>query len=494
MSPSAAGLSALDVGILVGFVALCIGVGLRAQRAAPNGAGGGAWVAGGRNLPGWAVLLSLAATELSAATFLGVPHAAFLGDWFFLELGFGALVAKLCIARWILPRVHASGVLTLYAFLEERYGARTRRAAALCFLGGRTLASGARLFIAATALGVVTGVPIEGAIVAAGAATLLYTRVGGIRAVVWTDVVQAVVLLAGALVLLGVALLHIEGGFGALWSWASREGRNEVFHLDPLFALASPKPFGTAFLGGFFLTLATHSTDYDMIQRLLATRARSGARALAASALLNIPLTLLFLLVGTALARIYVDADPASSGDVVARFAATALPAGARGLVFAGLAAAALSSLDSALCAMASTWTIDVRGVPSDAPGARVALERATWVCGAALVAAALAIRLYAQHAPTEFSLVELALSAMTVLYGGLLGVFGWAYLGRASHDHVGVAALALGGVAGALLFAQPLFLETPRLAWTWWIPVSGALALGCVALGSRRPQARVSS
>ncbi len=473
-----AALGALDYGVLALFVGATLALGLRAAR----GGDSREWLVGGRALPGWAVFLSLAATELSAATFLGVPDAALRGDWFFLELGVGALAAKACIARFVLPRYHRAGIVTLYPFLERRFGPATRRAAALCFLGGRALASGARLFIAATALSVVLSVSVPAAIVAGGAAAMFYTRVGGIRAVVWTDVLQSAALWGSALALLAVALAAVDGGLAGLWAWAGDAGRRQIFHLDPWLSLSSVPPVGTAVLGGFFLTLATHSTDYDMVQRLFATGPRASRRALLASAWMNFPTTALFLLIGTALARVALEQPGLALEEgrhAVARFALMAMPDGLRGLVFAGLAAAALSSLDSALCAMASTWVVDVRGRALDAADTPAALRRAAAVCGGVLIASALSIAAYDRLAQAHLSLVELALSAMTVLYGALLAVFGWALFGRgAVPDRAGVVALALGAATGALLFLQPVWAGRPVVAWTWWVPISAGVAL----------------
>jgi len=485
----------LDAAVVAAFLAACVAVGRRAGARDESAAGEG-WLLGNRRLPGGAVLVSLVATELSAATFLGVPHAAFVGDWFYLELGLGALVAKALLAWRLIPLYYRARVVTVYGALETHFGPTTRRAAALCFLGGRTLASGARLFIAALALSVVTGLPVEGAIVGTGVIALLYTGTGGIRAVVWTDVLQAAALALGLIVALALCWAQLDGGVGAWWDWAQAEGRTRVVHGPPWFAWGDARPLGTAFVGGFFLTLATHSTDHDMVQRLLTTAsARASSRALWISGVVNLPVTLLFLVLGTALALFYLDPSSAGAGyeledgrRVVALFALHELPPGIRGLVFAAIAAAALSSLDSALCAMASTWCVDLR----DAPVTRRRLRRASWVCAAALVAAALFVARYAEATAAAGipSLVELALSAMTVWYGGLLAVFAWGvFLGQDTPDRAGVEALILGALVGGALFLHPAVVGRSLLAWTWWIPTSSSVALGWLVL--RRGLAR---
>jgi SSS family transporter len=445
---------------------------------------------GGRSLPTWAVLASMVATELSAATFLGVPDAAYNGSWTYLELAFGALLGKLAVSIRVIPLYHRLGVLSIYQLLAQRFGRSAQRAASLCFIAGRLLASGVRLFIAALAFSVVTGAGVEIAIVGCGVIAGLYTRAGGIRSVIWTDALQAGVFLAGALALLGAAVAAADGGLAAILAWAAPHGRTEIFSGPPWLSLSSARPFGTAVIGGFFLTLATHGTDHDMVQRLLAARGgRAGGLALFGSALLNFPLTLLFLLVGTGIAYTHAMApsmvDLPDAGRVVPTFALSVLPAGLRGLVFAGLFAAAMSSLDSAICAIATTWTVDLSRDGATGSSERLAARtrRASVLASVLLIAAALAMAAYhaALAASTQAggppSLVEFALSAMTILYGGLLGVFAVAVLGRGGSAAGAVAGLIAGSGVGLALFLHPLLLGTTLLAWTWWIPLAAGVS-----------------
>ncbi len=442
---------------------------------------------GGRAIPGWAVLGSMVATELSAATFLGVPDAAYRGGWAYLELAFGALLGKLVISVVVVPLYHRLRLVSVYQLLAERFGPRSQRTAAGCFIAGRLLASGVRLFIAALAFSAATGLSLSASIVACGLIAGLYTRAGGIRSVIWTDLLQAGVFLAGAAALLFAATAAVPGGMDALLSWGADNDRLRIFHLEPLFSIHDGQAFGTAVVGGFFLTLATHGTDFDMVQRLLTARSgRAGGGALFGSALLNFPITALFLLVGTAIAAWQALApgafDP-EAGRAVPAFALQVLPAGLRGLVFAGLLAAAMSSLDSAICAIATSWTVDF-GAGSDGSGDDDLARRtrqASVVATIGLVVAALAMAaVHARVATAEGgpSLVEFALSAMTILYGGLLGVFGVALVApRAGSDRGATVGLAIGAAAGLVLFLHPVVAGETRLAWTWWVPLSASLA-----------------
>ena len=483
-------MGALDwlVVALYAAVALALGRATAGRHDAPD------LLLGRRQIPTWAVLGSMVATELSAATFLGVPDAAFGGSWSYLQLAFGALLGKIVVSRFVIPLYHQLELVSLYELLALRFGRRTQRTAALCFVGGRVLASGVRLFIAALAFSAATGADLPVAILASGIVAGLYTRTGGIRSVIYTDVLQAGLFGVAAILLLGAAFEATPGGVTALWDWAREGGRTRVFSLSPLFTASTSAGFGTAFVGGFFLTLATHGTDFDMVQRLLTARSgRAGGRALLGSGLLNFPITLLFLAVGTAIAgasELGSGFDP-EAGRVVPQFAVEWLAPGLRGLVFAGLFAAAMSSLDSAICAIGTSFTVDVRGLDPGAPEMAGRLRRATVGSTAALIAAALAMAVYYEALVAGrdggLSLVEVALSAMTILYGGLLAVFAVA-IARPGVGDDGSARLALlvGGACGFALFLHPVLLGKTLLAWTWWIPTSAALSLAVVALAAR--------
>ena len=480
-------MNSLDYAVLAIYAGLLFLIGARVGRGHQEEA---EFTLGGRRMPTWAVLSSMTATELSAATFIGVPHAAYTGDWSYLQLAVGALLAKAVLARHVIPLYRRLDIVTVYGFLQERFGARPQRAAALSFLIGRLIASGARLFIAALALSSVTDIPIPWAVVGCGLVAGIYTIAGGIRAVIWTDTLQALLLLASAVAVLSLLVEATPGGISGLFAWATDRGQTQILHLTPIFSLTDGRALGTALLGGFFLTLATHSTDHDMVQRLLTTRStKGGSRALMGSALLNFPLTLVFLMIGTGLAHFYATPPNYSIEDqarILPLFAFHELPSGLRGLLFAGLFAAAMSSLDSAICALATTWTHDILPAPAGNPDTLRRMKRSSAVMTLLLVVAALAMAQY--HAllvnhGTPLNLVEFALSSMSILYGGLLGIFalGITTRHRGSPTSV-VAGLSLGALIGLALFLHPVVLGYTRVAWPWWIPIS---ALASYALAS---------
>lgn len=486
-------MSALDHGLIVAYAIALLWIGRVSGRGHQSASD---LTLGRRALPTWAVLCSMSATELSAATFIGVPHAAFTGDWSYLQLGVGALLAKCVIARHVIPLYHRMQLVTVYGFLSDRFDATVQRVAAGCFVVGRILASGVRLFIAALALAAVSDVPIEWAIVASGCVAGLYTLSGGIRAVIWTDTLQGALLLIAAFTTLGALVASSPDGLTGILEWARSDGRTRILHTEPYFSLSSGSALGVALFGGFFLTLATHSTDHDMVQRLLTTRdGKGGGRALLGSALLNFPLTLLFLMIGTALAWFYSSPPSYDIGDsarILPLYALHELPQGLRGLLFAGLFAAAMSSLDSAICAIGTTWVTDVAPRPRTDQEQVRALRIASVVFGGLLIAAALGMAQY--HALlTErgggaggLSLVDFALSSMTILYGGLLGIFalGMTTRSRGSRRSV-LVGLGCGSAVGLALFLHRLApADWPRIAWAWWIPLAGGVTLAVAALG----------
>lgn len=483
-------MNSLDYGVLATYAGLLLLIGARVGRGHQEE---GEFTLGGRRMPTWAVLSSMTATELSAATFIGVPHAAYTGDWSYLQLAVGALLAKAVLARHVIPLYRRLEIVTVYGFLQERFGPRPQRAAAVSFLIGRLFASGARLFIAALALSVVTDIPIPWAVVGCGLVAGIYTIAGGIRAVIWTDTLQALLLLTSAVAVLFLLVEATPGGMSGLFDWATDRGQTQILHLTPIFSLTDGRALGTALLGGFFLTLATHSTDHDMVQRLLTTRsAKGGSRALMGSALLNFPLTLVFLMIGTGLAHFYATPPSYSIEDqarILPLFAFHELPPGLRGLLFAGLFAAAMSSLDSAICALATTWTHDILPVPPGTPDTLRRMKRSSAGVTLLLVAAALAMAQYhallVKHG-TPLNLVEFALSSMSILYGGLLGIFALGITTRHRGSPASViAGLSLGASIGLALFLHPVVLGHTRVAWPWWIPIS-ALASYAVASTGR--------
>ena len=441
---------------------------------------------GRHRLPWWAILLSIVAAETSAITVISVPGIGYGGDLTFLQLAFGYLVGRAGVAWLLLPSYARGEYQTAYQLLGTRWGAGARRTSSAVFMVTRALADAVRLFATAIPLAVITGWSYPASILVLGAATLLYAYAGGLRSVVWMDVVQlAVYLLAGAAALW--AALHLAPGALAT---AAAAGRFRV--VDFRFSLVAPYAFFTAVIGGAMLSAASHGTDQLIVQRLLATRSLRDARlALVGSGVVVILQFALFLTVGAAL-RTAFPAGAALRGDeVFPRFIVAHLGGGVAGLAVAGLLAAAMSTHASALNSLASTATHDFYGPITGRSGDDRHLlgvgRLFTLAWGVVLVLGALLFR------ERDTPVVVAALSIASLTYGALLGAFVLARFRRVRERDV-VAALVAGSlVMAVVVFAGPLasMLGRPAvlvalsgLAWPWYVPLGTVVAVG-IGLGA---------
>jgi SSS family transporter len=387
----------------------------------------------GRSLPGWAVVFSVLATEVSAATYIGVPEAAFKGNWNYLQFAIGALLGKWALSSWLIKLYWRLNLTTVYGLLGQRIGPLSQQAAAWAFLAGRLVASGVRLYIAALAFSVVTGMSVEAAIAIMALLSTSYTFMGGLRAVVWTDVAQGCIFFLGAATAIAFGLWKLGLPLSDVLNEAWNANKLEFLTLedDGLGFLASTRPLPVALLGGFFLVLATHGTDQENVQHLINTKsAKSGSRSLFVSGFATFPIVAIFLAVGTMLWVYHRHLEPVGYGittpldqkNIFPNFIMHVLPMGLRGLVFAGLFAAAISSLGATLNAVTTAWLKDIRGGRSDAKQGLGHVRALTVVFGIALCGVGLFFSWWAQDKGDD--LVQIALGAMTILYGGILGAF----------------------------------------------------------------------
>jgi SSS family transporter len=487
-------MTTLDWLIILLYALLLVALGWRASRGVGTAV---SHLRADRSLPAWAVVFSVLATEISAATYVGVPEAGYKGSWSYLQYAFGNLLGKWVLATVVIQLYWRLDLSSAYGFLRQRVGPLSQLTAAWSFLAGRLVASGVRLYIAALAFSAATGFSMPLAILTMALLSTVYTWFGGLRAVVATDVAQGAIFLVGALGALVVGLSAIDAPLGALAGEVWREGKAQVFFWSAGDApwWTSTQPFPMAALGGFLLVLATHGTDQENVQHMLNTRsARSSSRSLLASALFTFPIVMLFLSVGSMLwlyhRHVAVSAyDPAQSPSIFPNFIVHALPSGVRGLAFAGLFAAAISSLGATLNATATIWISDIRGRAGLDTG-RGEARRLNVVFGVLLCAVGLFFWRWSQG--KDDGLVEIALSAMTLLYGGLLGGFLCALLYKRRGSDRGVAlGMGAGVLIGGLAFFQRELLglsaDEPKLVeWPLTMLLS-VLAVLAVAAFSRR-------
>ncbi len=352
----------IDLGVIVVYVLGCTGLGawLGSRSTGLKG-----YFLGESNIPAWAVMISIVATETSTATFLSVPGVAYRdgGDMTYLQLPLGYLLGRLIVALVLLPMYFRGEIYTAYQLLESRFGLATRRTASILFLATRTLADGLRLFLAAKVLEQVTGWPMAAAIVAVGVTTIVYTFLGGMKAVIWTDVLQFSIYITGALIALRCLAGELPGGFETLWSQAQASGKLRIFDFSP--TLSRPFTFWAGLIGGMVLNTATHGADQLMVQRYLSARSqKQAAGALIASGFVVLAQFALFLFIGVSL-FVFYQQFPTGSHDlapdaVFAAFIVKYVPTGVRGVLIAAIFSAAMGTLSSSLNASANTTVNDL--------------------------------------------------------------------------------------------------------------------------------------
>lgn len=339
-------LSGLDLVVLVLYLVASIALGLwvgRGQRDLAD------YMLGGRNLPWWALLGSIVATETSAVTFLSVPGISYApgGDLRFLQLPLGYLIGRCLVVALLLPHYFRGELFSAYEVLSRRFGGGVRQVASVLFLVTRTLGDGLRLYLTALVVEKVSGLSLPVSVIVVGVTTVVYSIFGGIRSVVWTDCLQFATYLIGALLAAGLLIGVLPGGWTDLDAFAHDHDKFRMFDLS--FDLTKPYTLWAGIIGGMFLALATHGADQLMVQRYLCARnEKEAGRALIASGVVVLFQFAMFLLIGIGLASYYDRFPPAApfqtNDQVFASFVVDHMPSGIVGLVLAAVFAAAMSS------------------------------------------------------------------------------------------------------------------------------------------------------
>ena len=425
--------------------------------------GGTDYFLGSRSLPWGAVLLSVVATETSTLTFLSVPGVAYLGSLTFLQLTLGYLVGRVVVSAILLPAYYRGELSTAYELLETRFGVGARRFTSAIFMVTRLLADSVRLFATAIPLALITGWPYEASIAVIGVLTVVYTYFGGIKAVVWVDVVQMVLYLGGAAVALVALQGLVPGGWNTIITDAAVAGKLQV--LDFSLDLNTPYTLWAGVLGGGFLSMASHGTDQLIVQRLLTCRdLRSSQKALIGSGFAVILQFVLFLVVGLGLWAFYSARAFERSDEIFALFIVEQLPSGVTGLLIAGVFAAAMSSLSSSINSLASASAYDYWAPLAGAKGDDARILRAgkifTLIWAALLIAGAVVFIPLSQRT----SAVEAALGIASLVYGGLLGAFALGVLTKRPGQTAAIIGMAV-GVGTVAVFRG-------AMAWPWYVPL----------------------
>ena len=423
-----------------------------------------------RTVPWWGTCFSIVATETSTLTFIGVPALAYATDMSFLQLAFGYVIGRLLVALFFIPIYFKKNLVTSYELLHQRFGPAVKTLAAVIFLVTRSLADGVRLFATALVLSIVTQIPVTWIIVGLGAAMIIYTERGGVSAVIWTDVVQMFVYMAGAAIVFLALLNRIPGGWPEVVRVGLAEGKFTVFSLS-----INPRQTYTLWaglFGGVALTLATHGTDQFFVQRLLATRsAAAAARGLIASGIIVFAQFTLFLIIGVMLYVYYQHFPPATSllrdDAVLPVFIAEALTNGVAGFIVAAIIAAALSP---SLNAMAATTVNDLYrqyASPSTNDADLLRISRlATIGWGVVQIVIAISVQWVNQ------SVLDSGLAVLSLTAGPILGAF----LLAIGKRNINSSAVIIGMLAGTCLLGVVLYQDV--IAWTWYSLIGTAATI----------------
>lgn len=484
---------------------------------------------GERSLPSWALAVSIVATTLSAATFVGVPDEVYLGDISYLILNIGGILAVFIVALLFVPTLYRAGTVTIYGYLGKRFGEPAMMAVSCTFLVGRMLASGTRLFFAAIPLCLLlfdavrpTYGEFAAAICLIGIVGTFYTITGGIRAVVWTDTIQLALVIGAALLTIGVLLNRIPLSIPEILNVLGDEGTgvaggSKLRLVDTSLDFAKPYTIWAALFAVVFLNTATYGVDHDFAQRFLVSKSVArGAASVIAAQFIGMLTVSLFMVIGLLLWIFYRQPglmgaaapgyEPTGGIEpVYPQFLLRELPPLASGFALAGFFAIAQGSMDSAINAMASSAVADLYlplrrrfGRPADPARATAAPKIAVAAMGCVMTLFALGCAFV--YDPRQTTLLRFALGILTFAFAGMLGVFLTALLTRRGNNVSVIAALLAGAATITLLqpailgwWTAPLLGAPLRLAWPWWMPIGTAVAfLVCVA--GRPPAERLAA
>ncbi|MFQ5709071.1 MAG: sodium:solute symporter [bacterium] len=453
---------------------------------------------GGRQIPWFAVTFSIVATETSVLTFISIPAVSYQGNLTFLQIVFGYVVGRILVALFMIPAYYRGAINTAYHFLGERFGQKMRNTASITFIVTRVLADGVRLFATAIPLAlIIKGSGAFGglsdaqfyaiSILLIGLLTMVYTYIGGIRSVIWMDVVQMAIYLGGAVLAAILILNKLPHGFSTVVQWAAGEDKLKWFYTGSDLAwqdfIKQPYTFFTALVAGAIFSLASHGTDQLIVQRVLTCKNRSAAqKAISASGFAVLLQFLVFLFLGVMLYAYYGGVGYQELGlsradGIFPKFIVEQMPTGISGLIVAALFAAAMSTLSSSLSSLSSSVVLDIY-IPlagkhkSEAQLLKIS-RMVTLGWGAVLMVAALAF------IGLKGTVVEVALGIASYTYGGILGVFLLGLISKKAGQRDAIV-----GFITALV-VMTVVIRTVQIAWPLYTVVGSVTAI-LVGMGSR--------
>ena len=512
-----------DIIVIIAYFAIILGIGL-SQRGKSGSVEG--FTLGDRQTPWWAVLASIIAAEISAATFLGAPGEGFeKRNWTYVQLSIGTILARIFVSVVFIPLYYKHGVISIYEFLQTRFGPLTRKAASITFMVTRVLAMGTRLYVSAIIvvlafemLAARPVLPIEkfwlfaGALILVTLLTAIYTSIGGIRAVIWTDFIQVGVLIAAV----GFSIFFLLGKINGGWTSVIDHIQSPVFFdwgapqgvVDFAYILTNEYTMWAAFIASTFVTMATHGIDQDTVQRMLtAKNRRQSAFATVLSGLADVPIVSAFVFIGLLLSLYYQQhpdyaLSQEDTREVFPYFILHVMPAGLRGLVTAGILATAMGSLSTALNALSTSFARDfilphMPAETGDAAKMRV-LRLSTLMFAIAIIIVGVATAAFVTWNPTT-RIIPLVLGVLGYTFGSILGIFLVAmFTKKRGNDFGNILAMVCGFLAVVFFSVkevQALFgIAKPFIIAFPWRITLGTLATVAVALCFKTSQSRQDS
>jgi len=418
----------------------------------------------GRDIPWWAIALSIVAAETSTLTIISIPGLAYDSNFAFLQVVLGYVAGRFVIAFVLLPHYFRGDLFTAYQLIEHRFGPNLRSLTSALFLLTRAAAEGVRVYAVSIVVSIALGTGEVASIAIITTLTLIYTFEGGLAAVIWTDVAQTAIYVAGTLIALGTILHLVPGGWGHVHQIAQAAGKFQMFDFSP--TLWKPYTFWAGLIGGAFLTTASHGTDQLIVQRLLAARSqRQSVVALLSSGAAIFIQFALFLLVGAMLFVYYALPSSAfgKADRIYPTFIVSRMPHGISGLLIAAILAAAMSNLSAALNSLSSSTILDVykRIRPQTSELNQMKLSRFATVLWAVVL---FVLAVLCLHRVSR--VVEVGIQIASVAYGALLGAFLLGVLTRRANQ----TGTAVGMLAG---FATELYLwRRSHVPFTWWVMI----------------------
>lgn len=504
-----------DILVILAYFGIILGIGL-SQRSKSNSMEG--FTLGDRQIPWWAVLASIIAAEISAATFLGAPGEGFeKRNWTYLQLAIGTILARIFVSAVFIPIYYKHDVISIYEFLKTRFGPITQKGASITFLITRVLAMGTRLYVSAIIVVLAAEMfwgrsvtsqekfwLFSGALILVSLLTAIYTTVGGIRAVIWTDFIQVAVLVGAVGFSVLFLVSKIDGGWGAVsahvkdpvfFDWGTSNGA-----VDFIYILTHEYTMWAAFIGSTFVTMATHGIDQDTVQRMLTAKNRKqSALATIASGIVDVPIVGSFILIGILLSLYYQQNPspdvPSQSREIFPHFILHEMPGGLRGLVTAGILATAMGSLSTALNALSTSFARDFVLPYYKSPTEKQQLFVLRWstlLFATAIIVVGVVTAWYVTYHP-ETRIIPLVLGILGYTFGSILGIFLVALFTKTRGNDLGNILAMIAGFLAVLFYSvkevqEFLGIAKPFIiAFPWRITLGTLVTIG-VALMFKTP------